>query len=244
MSESSESKLDRIENILLSAATRLDQVSQQQASVKPIDIGQGATESMRQIEKAVSHLIGAIGDFMREDRSQAKEDRAIIRGLQSENQRILEYLFRQKQKAPLTLVGVHETREIPGSELIPMLIAISDRDWQRFKEVEAQFVERYSIEAWEDFFNFRLKPALDKDSDRWLLVQWCSTGIVSVKAIEEDKIASLEVLMKKLDRDFEQMKIDLKEFQWHTSSMLNKLDQAIAILNKGEDTSSPVNNDS
>jgi uncharacterized protein (UPF0371 family) len=73
------------------------------------------------------------------------------------------------------------TTQIPVSELIPMLTAISDRNWERFKQVEKKFVIEHGVEAWEDFFAFRLKPALDKDSDRWLLVQWCSTGIVSVK---------------------------------------------------------------
>jgi hypothetical protein len=77
------------------------------------------------------------------------------------------------------------TTQIPVSELIPMLIAISDcqghcaprnRNWERFKEVEKQFVTQHGIEAWEDFFAQRLKPALDRESDRWLLVQWCSNG--------------------------------------------------------------------
>ena len=68
------------------------------------------------------------------------------------------------------------TTQIPVSELIPMLIAIRDRNWERFKEVEKQFVTQHGIEAWEDFFAQRLKPALDFESDRWLLVQWCSKG--------------------------------------------------------------------
>ena len=73
--------------------------------------------------------------------------------------------------------------QIPVSELIPMLTAISDRNWKRFKEVEKEFVAKHSIEAWEDFFADRLKPALDKDSDRWLLIQWCSQGIKLVKEV-------------------------------------------------------------
>ncbi|MBW4635393.1 MAG: hypothetical protein KME30_26920 [Iphinoe sp. HA4291-MV1] len=68
------------------------------------------------------------------------------------------------------------TTQIPVSELIPMLHAISDRNWERFKEVEKQFVTQHGVEAWEDFFAQRLKPALDFESDRWLLVQWCSKG--------------------------------------------------------------------
>ncbi|AFZ26079.1 hypothetical protein Cylst_3968 [Cylindrospermum stagnale PCC 7417] len=72
---------------------------------------------------------------------------------------------------------------ISVSELIPMLTAIVDRNWESFKEVEKQFVTRHGIEAWEEFFAFRLKPSLDKDSDRWLLIQWCNTGIKSVKKV-------------------------------------------------------------
>ncbi|MBR8835344.1 MAG: hypothetical protein DSM106950_15285 [Stigonema ocellatum SAG 48.90 = DSM 106950] len=70
------------------------------------------------------------------------------------------------------------TTQIPVSELIPIPIAIAYRDWERFKEVEFQFVAQHGVEAWEDFFARRLKPALDKESDRWLLVQWCSLGFV------------------------------------------------------------------
>jgi hypothetical protein len=70
------------------------------------------------------------------------------------------------------------TTQIPVSELIPMLTAIAERNWQRFKEVEKQFVIQHGVEAWEDFFAQRLKPALDKESDRWLLVQWCSKGFI------------------------------------------------------------------
>lgn len=73
---------------------------------------------------------------------------------------------------------------ISVSELIPMLTAIVDRNWESFQEVEKQFVTRHGIEAWEEFFAFRLKPSLDKDSDRWLLTQWCNTGINSVKKVK------------------------------------------------------------
>lgn len=73
--------------------------------------------------------------------------------------------------------------QIPVDELIPMLTAIAARDWEGFKGAEKQFLTKYSIEEWEDFFAFRLKPALDTKSDRWLLIQWCSTGILSVKDV-------------------------------------------------------------
>ena len=75
------------------------------------------------------------------------------------------------------------TLSISITELIPMLTAIAERNWEKFQEIEKQFVSRHGIEAWEEFFAFRLKPALDKDSDRWLLVQWCSGGIVSRKNV-------------------------------------------------------------
>ncbi len=75
------------------------------------------------------------------------------------------------------------TLSISITELIPMLTAIAERNWERFKEVEKQFVAKHGVEAWEEFFAFRLKPALDKDSDRWLLIQWCSQGIKSIKTV-------------------------------------------------------------
>ena len=72
---------------------------------------------------------------------------------------------------------------VPLTDLIPMLSAISDRNWQLFKKLEQDFASQHGVEVWEDVFNFRLKPALDKDSDRWLLVQWCSKGY-TVKVVE------------------------------------------------------------
>ncbi|BAZ71412.1 hypothetical protein NIES4106_62090 (plasmid) [Fischerella sp. NIES-4106] len=41
------------------------------------------------------------------------------------------------------------TTLIPVGELIPMLTAISDRNWEKFKEVERQFVTQHGIEAWK-----------------------------------------------------------------------------------------------
>ncbi|BAY95971.1 MULTISPECIES: hypothetical protein [unclassified Tolypothrix] len=66
--------------------------------------------------------------------------------------------------------------QIPLTAILPMLAAISERDYARFKELEINFASIYGVEVWEDVFNFRLKPALDKDSDRWLLIQKCSKG--------------------------------------------------------------------
>lgn len=74
---------------------------------------------------------------------------------------------------------------VPVNTVIAMLTAISNRNWAQFKELEAEFVDKYGIEVWEDVFNFRVKPALDKDSDRWLLIQWCSAGIKSVKVVTD-----------------------------------------------------------
>jgi len=73
--------------------------------------------------------------------------------------------------------------QVPITTIVPMLNAISDRNWQQFKSLEADFVSQYGVDVWEEVFNFRLKPALDKNSDRWLLIQKCSTGIKSVKIV-------------------------------------------------------------
>ncbi|MBN3989282.1 MAG: hypothetical protein HWQ36_01675 [Nostoc sp. NMS2] len=66
--------------------------------------------------------------------------------------------------------------QIPLTALLPMLTAIGERDYLHFKELEIDFASIHGVEVWEDVFNFRLKPALDKDSDRWLLIQKCSKG--------------------------------------------------------------------
>ncbi|WP_445635725.1 Transposase [Nostoc sp. DSM 114161] len=73
--------------------------------------------------------------------------------------------------------------ELPITAIVPMLTAIGNRQWEQFKQLEADFVSQYGVEVWQEVFNFRLKPALDKDSDRWLLIQWCSEGIISVKNV-------------------------------------------------------------
>jgi hypothetical protein len=73
--------------------------------------------------------------------------------------------------------------QVAITAIIPMLTAIGNRQWEQFKELEANFVSQYGVEVWQEVFNFRLKPALDKDSDRWLLIQWCSEGIISIKNV-------------------------------------------------------------
>jgi hypothetical protein len=74
--------------------------------------------------------------------------------------------------------------QIPVGTIIPMLTAIHDRDYSCFKELEQVFVVQYGVEVWQDVFNFRVLPALDQQSNRWLLQAWCSKGIVSVKNID------------------------------------------------------------
>jgi hypothetical protein len=44
-------------------------------------------------------------------------------------------------------------------------------------------LKNQGVDVWEKVFNFRLKPALEKDSDWWLLIQKCSQGIKSVKIV-------------------------------------------------------------
>lgn len=72
---------------------------------------------------------------------------------------------------------------VPITTIIPILTAIGDRSWQRFKDLEADFCNQYGVSVWQEVFNFRVKPALDKDSDRWLLIQWCGEGINWVKDV-------------------------------------------------------------
>jgi hypothetical protein len=75
--------------------------------------------------------------------------------------------------------------QIPVSDVIPMLSARGSRNYPRFKELEKECVTHHGVEVWQEVFNFRIKPALDRESDRWLLIQWCSKGIVSVKDVGE-----------------------------------------------------------
>lgn len=82
----------------------------------------------------------------------------------------------------MTSIGTTAT-QIPVSTIIPMLIAINDRDYPQFKELEKIFVTQYGVDVWRDVFNFRVLPALDKQSNRWLLQAWCRVGIVSVKDV-------------------------------------------------------------
>lgn len=75
--------------------------------------------------------------------------------------------------------------QIPVNTIIPIFTAIGDRHWQTFKDLEANFVSQYGVEIWQEVFNFRILPALDQDSNRWLLIQWCDEGIIWEKNVVE-----------------------------------------------------------
>ncbi|WP_026104272.1 hypothetical protein [Anabaena sp. PCC 7108] len=80
----------------------------------------------------------------------------------------------------MTSIGMAAT-QISISIIIPMLISINDRDYLQFKELEKAFVTENNVEIWQDVFNFRILPALDQQSKKWLLQAWCGEGIASVK---------------------------------------------------------------
>ncbi|BAY22698.1 hypothetical protein NIES2100_24610 [Calothrix sp. NIES-2100] len=73
--------------------------------------------------------------------------------------------------------------EISVNTIIPIFTAIGDRHWQTFKDLEADFISQHGVEVWQEVFNFRVLPALDKDSSRWLLIQWCGEGIIWEKNV-------------------------------------------------------------
>ena len=62
------------------------------------------------------------------------------------------------------------------NQLTPMFTAIGNKDYSEFKKLELQFAEQHGVETWQDVFNFRVLPALDKETKNWLLVQKCSKG--------------------------------------------------------------------
>lgn len=65
---------------------------------------------------------------------------------------------------------------VPISQITPMFTAIGDKDYLEFKKLELAFADQHGLETWQDVFNFRVLPALDKDAKSWLLVQKCSKG--------------------------------------------------------------------
>ncbi len=95
-------RLDRIEAILLQTATRLDQTAQQQQAntaaitqltAKVDQLTTRVDGLAAELEASVADLVGVITTLG----EQAHEDRQIIRGIQTENHRILEYLFGQQR---------------------------------------------------------------------------------------------------------------------------------------------------
>lgn len=60
---------------------------------------------------------------------------------------------------------------VPIAELISLLTAISNRDFPQFQQLESRFANLYGVDVWEEYFNFRLIPSLDKTSSKWLLEQ-------------------------------------------------------------------------
>ncbi|WP_325034681.1 hypothetical protein [Nostoc sp. 'Lobaria pulmonaria (5183) cyanobiont'] len=38
--------------------------------------------------------------------------------------------------------------QVSITTIIPMLIAIANRQWEQFKELEANFVSQYGVEVW------------------------------------------------------------------------------------------------
>ncbi|MDZ8050275.1 MAG: hypothetical protein RMX68_024125 [Aulosira sp. ZfuVER01] len=73
--------------------------------------------------------------------------------------------------------------QIPINELIDMLAAIGNKDYAQFQELEQAFVSQHGEEVWEQVFNFRVLPALDEPANQWLLMQWMSHGINSIKTV-------------------------------------------------------------
>lgn len=59
---------------------------------------------------------------------------------------------------------------------IELLTAISSRDYPQFAQLESNFVSQRGVEIWEEYFNFRLLPSLDKASSNWLLQQFIQRG--------------------------------------------------------------------
>ena len=59
--------------------------------------------------------------------------------------------------------------QIPVNDIFDMLVAIGNRNYSRFLELENAFVSQHSQEVWQEVFNFRLLPAQDKPASQWLL---------------------------------------------------------------------------
>lgn len=73
--------------------------------------------------------------------------------------------------------------QIPVNDLIELLAAVGNRNYLRFQELETAFVSQHAEEVWQEVFNFRVLPVLDKSTSQWLLVQWSSDGINNIKTV-------------------------------------------------------------
>lgn len=73
--------------------------------------------------------------------------------------------------------------QIPINDIVGMLTAVGNKDYACFQELEQSFVSRHGEEVWEQVFNFRVLPALDKPASQWLLAQWMSHGINSIRTV-------------------------------------------------------------
>jgi hypothetical protein len=72
-----------------------------------------------------------------------------------------------------------QPQKVPVGEIIFFLSAINDRNWNQFKALEKIFVDKHDVKTWEHVLDSQIKPVLDKDSVRWLLIQWCKNIIVN-----------------------------------------------------------------
>jgi len=73
--------------------------------------------------------------------------------------------------------------QIPVNDLIELLAAIGNQNYLKFQELENAFVSQHGEEVWQEVFNFRILPVLDKSTSQWLLMQWSSHGINSIKTV-------------------------------------------------------------
>ena len=74
--------------------------------------------------------------------------------------------------------------QIPVNDLIDMLIAIGERDYSKFLKLEDTFVSQHGEDVWQEVFNFRILPALDRPASQWLLGQWASAGVNSILKVK------------------------------------------------------------
>lgn len=64
-----------------------------------------------------------------------------------------------------------QPQKVPVSEIISMLVAIGDRNWQELEALERSFVNKYNAQKWEYVFNFQLLPSLNRIERRWVFQQ-------------------------------------------------------------------------